>query len=721
VRYALTPLVGSLTPLLFFTLAQVAAALLAGRGPGLLAVVAGTAVGYYLFLKPGGGFSGPEEIYYILLNIFVGVALIWMADAMHRSRNEARQNAEALRISHQRISDLLERIGDPFFSFDLAWRCLYANPRAAALTGLKPEEMTGRSFRDLLPGVFTPSRADLVEKAMARQDFLALDGRAEPPGIWFELNAYPAQDSVSVFIRDVTDRKNAETAIARSEEHFRRIFDESPVGMAILGVDGRFHRVNHAMCRMLEYSEGELLGMPVTQVTPAADLDSSGFYSRKQQEFVSGLTDHLQMEKRYLTKSGKILWCNLNACVLRETEDRFYFLGIIENVTDRKQIEEQFRESQKLESLGVLAGGIAHDFNNLLTGILGNASLGLDLSPPNSPVRPLLQRLIKASERAADLTRQLLAYAGKGRFVLTTINLSTAVKEISGLLRATFPARVRLDLDLALDVPLIEADPAQIHQIIMNLLLNAAESIPAGREGVVQVRTFEMQATEEDLRGALSSAPPQPGRYAAVEVADNGSGMDAATQARIFEPFFTTKFTGRGLGLSAVLGIVGSYKGALTVESREEAGTRFRVLLPASATTVEPADSRSSLDIHGSGTILVVDDEQLVLAVARSALERVGYDILVAESGNEALEIVERHARRIAAVILDMTMPGMSGEECFKQIKKIRPDMPVILSTGNSETETTSRLAGEAITGFLQKPYTAAQLAETIKSAMQPH
>jgi two-component system CheB/CheR fusion protein len=723
IRWSLTPIVGSITPLLFFTLAQVAVALLAGRGPGLLAVVLGTTVGYYLFLQPGGRLDKAGEVYYLVLNVCVGIALVWMADGMLRSRNEARRSEAELRASHQRMSDLLDRVGDPFFSFDLEWKCLYANPRAATLVGKDPKcagELTGRTFRQLLPGIFTASRAALLERAARAQDFLALDGLSEPQGMWFELNAYPGPDSVSVFIRDVTDRKRAETAIARSEEHFRRIFDESPVGMTIVGMDGRFHRVNNAMCRMMEYSEGELVGKPTTEVTPKEDLESSGFYSRKQQALITGRIDHLQMEKRYLTKSGKILWTNLNASILREGNDTVYFLGIIENITERKQVQEQLRESQKLESLGVLAGGIAHDFNNLLTGILGNASLGLDLAAPDSPLRPLLQRLVKASERAADLTRQLLAYAGKGRFVINTINLSSSVQEISSLIRASIPPHVRLDLALAHILPSIEADPAQIQQIIMNLLLNAAESIPSDRPGVVTVRTYELRATEDDLRGMLSSVKPQPGNYAVLEVADNGSGMDAATQERIFEPFFTTKFTGRGLGLSAVLGIVGSYRGAVSVESVVGEGTRFRVLLPVTEKTVDRPTHPPPADLHGSGTILVIDDEPIVLSMATSALERAGYTVVKADNGLAAEQLMKQCGADIEAVILDVTMPGMSGEETFKRLKSIRPDLPVVLSTGHSESETFARFAGSAPAGFLQKPYTATQLAETIKTVLQP-
>ncbi len=720
VRYTLNPVIGSITPLLFFTLAQVGAALLAGRGPGLMAVLLGTSVGYFLFLHPNMQMSGVMKVYYLALNVLVGTGLVWMADAMHRNWSAARRAEAEARSSHQRLLDLLARIGDAFFSFDREWRCLDANRRASLMTGKEPDAMKGEHFYSLLPGVFTGSRATLLQNALEREDFLALDGQAEPDGMWFELSAYPGPESVSVFIRDVTEKKRAAIAMAQSEEHFRRIFDESPVGMIIVDLDARIIRVNNGMCRMLEYSEEELLNRPVTEITPQEDLESTGFYSREQQLLITGQVEHFQMEKRYITKSGKVLWTNLNASILRERSDRVYFLGIVENITERKQVEEQLRESQKLESLGVLAGGIAHDFNNLLTGILGNASLSLDMTPGNSPMRPLLTRMVQASERAADLTRQLLAYAGKGRFVLTAIDLSTLVPEISRLVLSSFPGHVRLDLELAPEMPAIEADPAQIQQIIMNLLLNAAESIPTDRPGVVTVRAFAMTATEEDLRGTLPSSHPPPGRYAAVEVIDNGTGMDSATQARIFEPFFTTKFTGRGLGLSAVLGIVSSYHGLLRVESQVGTGTRFLVLLPISEKTVEEPVATFPGDLRGSGTILIVDDEPLILSLTRCALERAGYQVLAASSGAEALEVLSQTAAEINLVILDVTMPGMSGEETFKRLKAIQPNVPVILSTGHSEAETTGRFAGVGLAGFLQKPYTATQLAEKIKAAMQP-
>lgn len=721
-RYSLTPIVGSLTPLIVYPLAAVLTALFAGRGPAIAAVALGSVVGYLVFLRHGG-LESPALLAWITLDIVFSLVLIWIVDALRQSRNRARESEAKSSAAHRQLAELLEHIGDAFFSFDNNWRCINLNERAAAILNRTAADAYGKTFRELMPGVVTPEREPLLRRVPEERSVLALDGRAEPEGIWFELSAYPGADSISVFLRDITGRKQAEIAIAQSEERFRRIFKDSPVGMAIIDPDGCILQVNRAMCQMLEYTEEELTGLNVAQVTPHEDLQTSGFFSPMQQPLVRGATERIQIEKRYLTKSGGVIWTHLNASMLYESDGRRVFLGIVENVTERRQVEEQLREAQKLESLGVLAGGIAHDFNNLLTGILGNASLGLELVPPDSPVRPLLLRLVTAGERAADLTKQLLAYAGKGRFILTAINLSSTVEEIASLVHASFPRHVRLDLDLADKLPYVQADAAQIQQIIMNLLLNAAEAIPEDREGWVKIRTFALNATADDLRGVISGTQPPPGPYVVLEVTDNGCGMCNATQARIFEPFFTTKFTGRGLGLPAVLGIVGSYQGGIRVESHQGSGTTFRVLLPISEKVIVVPPEAQVRDLTGSGTVLVVDDEDVVRSLARNTLERFGYKVLTAHGGSEALEILRERGGEIKAILLDVTMPGMNGEETFQQLRMLRNDVPVILSSGHTEREAEERVAwNEAIAapaGFLQKPYTASQLAAKIKSALQ--
>ena len=386
---------------------------------------------------------------------------------------------------------------------------------------------------------------------------------------------------------------------------------------------------------------------------------------------------------------------------------------------ERARNEQHLRQTQKLESVGLLAGGIAHDFNNLLTGILGNASLALEAAPPDSPARSMLQDVIDAGERAAHLTRQLLAYAGKGRFLIEVLDLSRHVREISSLVQSSIPHSVQLSLDLAGGLPGIEADPAQIQQVVMNLVINGAEAIPEGKSGTVLIMTRMQEVDENYIRTILPDADIVPGPYVALEVHDTGVGMDEATKARIFDPFFTTKFVGRGLGLAAVLGIVRGHKGALKIYSAPGRGSTFRVLFPAAGERVKAEEQvEGEAPLTGSGTVLVVDDEELVRRAAKATLERFGYTVMVAEDGGRGIEAFRARADQIALVLLDMTMPVMSGEETLRGLRSVQPGVKVILSSGYNEAEAIRRFAGKGLAGFVQKPYTATRLAHAIRSVL---
>ena len=369
-----------------------------------------------------------------------------------------------------------------------------------------------------------------------------------------------------------------------------------------------------------------------------------------------------------------------------------------------------------MESIGVLAGGIAHDFNNLLTGVLGNASLALDSMPEWDPNRSLIQALMVSATQAADLTRQLLAYAGKGRFIVRPINLSETVRQVSNLVRSSVPATIAIDFDLDEEIAAAEADAGQIQQILMNLVLNASEAIgerPGRITILTRTRNLDAAAIEQSRLGLPEGA------YVCLEVQDTGPGMDEATMGKIFEPFFTTKFTGRGLGLAAVHGIVRAHKGAVLVDSQPGNGARFTVLLPAADAVASrkpemPARVQSSA---GEGTVLVVDDEEAVRSVVKATLERHGYRVLQAGNGIEALEIFEQAPHQIAVVLLDLTMPLMSGEETLHRLRAIRPDVPVLLSSGYNQIEVIQRFTGQGLAGFIGKPYSAATLVAKIKSA----
>jgi signal transduction histidine kinase/CheY-like chemotaxis protein len=388
---------------------------------------------------------------------------------------------------------------------------------------------------------------------------------------------------------------------------------------------------------------------------------------------------------------------------------------------EKKLRDEKLLEKQKLESLGVLAGGVAHDFNNLLTGILGNASLAVETLPPDSPAHRMLRDVVDASERAAHLTKQLLAYAGKGRFVVQAMDLSGAVRDVSHLIQSSIPKNADVRLDLAAKLPCIEADSAQIQQLLMNLVINAAEAIPEDRQGRVLVTTRVQDVDENYIEQTLSPGEIVPGEYVALEVHDTGVGMDQTTLQRIFDPFFTTKFTGRGLGLAAAIGIVRGHKGALKVYSTPGQGSTFKILFPTVADGRQPSEVKPAIPVRlglQRGAVLVIDDEDVVRRTAKATLERGGFDIVLAENGAEGVQLFQTLATKISAVLLDLTMPGMGGEETLRRIQEIRPDAKVVLSSGYNEVEVIRKFAGKGLAGFLQKPYTSAALMDKIQTTL---
>ncbi len=389
---------------------------------------------------------------------------------------------------------------------------------------------------------------------------------------------------------------------------------------------------------------------------------------------------------------------------------------------ERQNLEAQVRHSQKLESLGVLAGGIAHDFNNLLVGILGNAGLALMEIPEGHSSQGCLKQIEQAALRLSDLTNQMLAYSGKGHFLIESVNLSELTSEMLHLLRTAMSKRAVLKTDLAEEIPPVQADPTQVRQVVMNLITNASDAIESS-SGVITIRTGADYATAEELNKAFRVGDLPPGHYAFIEVSDTGSGMDEETQARIFDPFFTTKFTGRGLGLAAVLGIIGGHKGAIIVDSKKGQGTTFRVLFPVAGehATKPTVEETPVTEWRGSGTILVADDEDNVRRVTTAVLERFGLDVITAEDGRDAVEKFREQADSIDAVILDMTMPHMDGDEAFQEMRKIRPEVRVILTSGYTERETLNRLEEGHLAAFIQKPYSPLSLIQQLREILEAH
>jgi two-component system CheB/CheR fusion protein len=489
-----------------------------------------------------------------------------------------------------------------------------------------------------------------------------------------------------------------------------RLLVEGVKDYALFTVDaaGRVSSWNSGAERLLGYTEAEMVGRGFSRIFTPEDVHN-GVPGKELQEATSeGRAD---AERWHLRKDGSRIFVTGVLASLGQG-DSHEFGKIIRDVTEQRKTEAALLQAQKLESLGVLAGGIAHDFNNLLTGILGNASLVLDNVSPRDPDRPMLEDIVASSKRAAALTNQLLAYAGKGQFVITRFDLFELILEMLHLIEASIPKTVRLQFEPEPDLPLIEADASQIQQIVMNLVINAAEAIGA-EGGTIRVSTGVADTAAADSR--------KPGRSVSMEVRDSGSGMDEVTRAKIFDPFFTTKFTGRGLGLAAVSGIIRGHKGRIEVESVPGEGTTFRVFLPAlAADSVKTEKVPSSPDLQstgaGRGAILVADDEGIIRRLTKAALEHRGYAVLLAENGIEAVTIFQQRAAEITGVLLDMTMPIMGGEEALRRIREIRPDVPVLVASGYSEIFTRERLGDTVNVSFIQKPYTVMQLAGKIKA-----
>jgi len=387
---------------------------------------------------------------------------------------------------------------------------------------------------------------------------------------------------------------------------------------------------------------------------------------------------------------------------------------------EHRKLEAQIQHAQKLESLGILAGGIAHDFNNLLTGILGNAGLALMDMSPESPGRHSVEQIELAARRAAELPNQMLAYSGKGRFVVEQLDLARLVEEMAHLLQAAISKKVVLRYNIVRNLPAIEADSAQIRQVVMNLITNASDAI-GDKSGVVTLSTGVMLADKAYLAQSYLNEDLPEGEYVFVEVADTGCGMDEATRAKIFDPFFTTKFTGRGLGLAAVLGIVRGHRGAIRVYSELGRGTSIKVLLPSCGQTARTSSEtrEASPSWSGSGTILVIDDEASVRRVATHTLERFGFEVVAAENGRKGIEAFRQLQNECVAVILDLTMPDIDGQQAFAELRRISPDVRVILSSGFSEVDVENRFTGQGLSGFLQKPYHPSELVETVRTVLQ--
>ena len=694
-----------------------------------------------------------------------------------RDVTERKRAEKELQKSRERYRIIFENLQDVYYEAGMDGTILEVSPSVEKFSLYKRKEVIGKSLYDIYAD---PKKRDefvelILDKGMVNDYEINLkdkDGSQRP----FSINTLLMRDSQGApakligSMHDISERKKVEKALQESEARYRTLLGAIPDPVVVYNPEGKVTYVNDAFPRIYGWSKEELMGNRIDFVPPEETEATQKAWGRSLENGTAFL------ETKRLNKKGELLDIQVRTAILRDQEG-IHVLSIVihhditalkqaemalrkahddlelrveertvelakaneelyDKIAESKQaqeeklaIERQMLHAQKLESLGVLAGGIAHDFNNILAAILGNADMALYELSPKSPARDNLQAIVKASKRAAELIKQMLAYSGKGRFVIEPIDAGKIIREMTHLLEVSITKNAVINYNLFENLPTFDGDVTQIRQVIMNLITNASEAL-GDNSGVITLSTGVIDCdrayldnVHEVLKASLDEPLPE-GVYNYIEVTDTGCGMDADTIDKVFDPFFTTKFTGRGLGMSAVLGIVRGHKGALKIFSEVDKGTTFTILFPANELSdnchaVRRNDKTEEKDWRGSGTVLIADDEETVCAVGKQMLDRMGFSVLTAPDGHEALEMFRKHANEIVCVLLDLTMPHMDGVDAFRAMRRLHPGVTVILCSGYNEQDATQRFAGKGLAGFIQKPYDMAVLREKLKKVLR--
>ncbi len=649
---------------------------------------------------------------------------------INRDVTERKQAEQALRESEERLSlaQKVARVGT--FEWNIQTGVNRWTPEMEAMYDLPPGGFAGteQAWEELVHPDDRPEAVRRVNEAMetgsleAEWRITCSDGTSR----WLAGRAWMFRDEFGEPLRlvgvniDITEHKRAEEAVRQASEQRRLALEAARMGAWEYLLDTGRIFWDERCARIFGESTGGLVDYDTALARIHPDDRALDREARKQA--ISGTSSGAyDRECRVIWPDGSLHWVASHGRAFFEGEGdhrhAVRFVGVSMEITDRRHAEERLRQTQKLESIGLLAGGVAHDFNNLLTVIMGSASAALARSPSDEYSKSILA----ASESAAALTKQLLAYAGKGMVKVELVELTELVAQTTGLLSASVTKRTHLSYRLSKDLPCLEADPVQIEQILMNLVINAGEAIPPHSDGLIEIATSSCDVTPELARRQHSKGfDVAPGVHVCLEVRDNGAGMDEATISRIFEPFFSTKFTGRGLGLAALQGIVRTSKGFIEVRSSPGHGTTFRVYLPASKKSrlAERAPSPVRQQQRGSSTVLVVDDEEMVRKLACMTLKQYGYEVLDAKDGRGALQLLAEAPSLPSVVLLDLAMPVMGGEELVPVLQQKYPDLKIIISSGYPEEDARQGFSPGSVAGFLQKPYTGVTLVEKIRESL---
>jgi len=508
--------------------------------------------------------------------------------------------------------------------------------------------------------------------------------------------------------RDITLQKQIEEMLREIESKFRFIFDLSPQAIALTEMEtGRLVDVNDKFCELTKYAKDEVVGLTTIEVGFYNEKDRVRFMTELQR---SGEVNGLEMD--FKAKNGSILNALMFSKVIRITGNPF-ILTIFLNITEQKQLQKQLQQAQRMEAIGTLAGGIAHDFNNLLMGIQGRTSLMFFDTDPNHPHFEYLKEIEYYIKNATNLTKQLLDIARSGKYEVKPTDMNEIIKNSSEMFGQT-KKEVTIHRKSQSDIWTVEVDRPQIEQVLLNLYVNAWQAMSGTGELYLQTQNVTLNDDDEKPHGV------EPGRYVKISVTDTGVGIDETIQHKIFDPFFTTKELNRGtgLGLASAYGIIKSHGGIITVHSKKGKGATFNIFLPASDKKLVKKENFNKKVLRGAETVLFVDDEDMIIDVGRDLIEKLGYKVLIAKSGKEAIKIYKKFRKKIELVIMDMIMPEMGGGELYDKLKEINPNVKVLLSSGYDINGLASKILSRGCNGFIQKPYKIKDLSQEIRKIL---
>ncbi|MEI6207604.1 MAG: PAS domain S-box protein [Desulfuromonadales bacterium] len=675
----------------------------------------------------------------------LGLGFIWVGTRkisrtmtlLRNERNSLIESEEKLLRNQRQLADIIDFLPDATLAVDREKRIIIWNRAIEEMTGVPAAEMLGKGeYACTIPfyGEARPHLMDLVfeerKELESRYPHITRKGdtlKAEVfcpslynnKGAWVFAKASPLHDQSGntigaiESIRDVTQRKRAEAVLAESEERYRALFTRAGDGIFIMSTDGKLIEVNDSFARMHGYSVLEIKQMSLQ------DLDTPETFRLAPGRIRRLLAGELMtFEVEHYHKDGHVFPLEVSASLIPSGGEN-YIQCFHRDITERKQAEEerrqleqQFHHAQKLESLGVLAGGIAHDFNNILTVILGHCYLAREDLDSEQEYKTSFLQIESAANRAADLCRQMLTYSGKSESVKTGLSLWLLVDEVVKMLKAAISKNVTIELDLKHDVPEIMGDIGQIQQIVMNLIINAAEAI-GGANGDIRVALSKLVVEANTADKDAFGTPIHVGSYACLQVTDTGCGMDEETQKRIFEPFFTTKFTGRGLGMSAIRGIVKAHDGFLLVTSTPGVGTKFKVCFPLPDISYQDSTTTPAIltpSAKAGTTILLVDDEETLCNMGINLLASLGFATITAQHGLEAVEIYRERSNEIDMILLDLIMPVMGGIDAYRELRSIAPTLPIVFCSGYSVESVSDIIKHDEHAAFVHKPYKPEEL-----------